>query len=201
MAKQTSSIKLPALPYDYADLAPIISKEQLTMHHAKHHQAYVDNTNKLFELLQSTRKAGTELDSKAFSKALSFNYGGHLLHTLFWENMIAPKQFKKPGASITRLIKQEFGSFERFQTEFSNLAVSTEGSGWATLVYDKETDRLLLNQIEKHNVNLISDLKAVLVLDVWEHAYYLDYGSNRKDFVANFWQIVNWAKVEERIKE
>jgi Fe-Mn family superoxide dismutase len=188
--------KLQPLPYDYKDLEPYISAEVLTLHHDKHHAAYVNAANALLDKIADARKNNTELDYKSVLKALSFNVGGHILHEMFWENM-APfgTAQGKPAGKILKALEKEFGSFERFKTEFSETAKSVEGSGWAVLSKD-----LAIMQIEKHNVNIIPEAQIILVLDVWEHAYYLDYKNDRAKFIENWWNIVNWKEVEKRFQ-
>lgn len=192
---------LPDLNFGYKDLEPFISETQLQLHHQKHHAAYVNGANAILETLDKNRREGSDGDAKALSKALSFNAAGHLLHTLFWENLApAAKTGPKPQGLLAKVIDGEFGSFERFKKEFSQTAISTEGSGWATLVFCRMTRRPLLMQVEKHNANVIPTFRALLVLDVWEHAYYLDYKNDRAKFVEAFWSIVNWAAVNQRLE-
>lgn len=200
MAKENLYI-LPELPYGYKDLEPYISEEQLRLHHDKHHQAYVDGANAILGKLDNARKEGTDLDIKSILKSLSFNIGGHLLHSLFWKN-IAPADKGgggEPKGEIGEAIKKEFSSFERFKNEFSEAAKSVEGSGWAALTYCQQTKRPLIMQIEKHNVNVYPMFNIILVLDIWEHAYYLDYKNKRADFINAFWNIVNWDEANKRL--
>ena len=193
---------LPELPYGYKDLEPHISEEQLKIHYEKHHRGYVDGANAILQKLDKTRKEGTELDVKSTLKALSFNIGGHVLHSLFWPNLAPPnKGGGKPGGVLGDAIEQEFGSFERFKTEFSEAAVSVEGSGWAALSFCRQTDRPLIMQIEKHNTNVYPMFRILMVLDVWEHAYYIDYRNQRAKFVDAFWNIVNWEEVNKWLEE
>lgn len=193
---------LPKLPFGYKDLEPHMSEEQLTIHHDKHHQGYVNKSNTILEKLDKARKDNTELDMKSTLKALSFSIGGHILHSLFWPNL-APtdKGGGKPGGVLGDTIDKEFGSFERFKKEFSQAAVSVEGSGWAALSFCRKTNRPIIMQIEKHNVNIYPMFKILMVLDVWEHAYYLDYKNQRAKFVDSFWNIVNWDEVNKRLEE
>lgn len=193
---------LPKLPYGYKDLEPQISEEQLTIHHDKHHQAYVTGANGIIEKLDKARKEGADLDMKATLKELSFNIGGHLLHSLFWSNLApAGKGGGTPGGALGDAINIEFGSFERFKKEFTQAAVSVEGSGWAALAFCEQTKRPIIMQIEKHNVNVYPKFVILMDLDVWEHAYYLDYKNARPKFVEAFWSIVNWDEVNKRFEE
>ncbi|HIH62181.1 MAG TPA: superoxide dismutase [Methanobacteriales archaeon] len=193
--------ELPELPYGYDALEPYISEEQLTIHHQKHHQAYVDGANNLLRKLDEARESKTGIDYKAAAKELSFHVGGFLLHRFFWENMgPADENGGEPHGKIKDYIEKDFGGFERFKEEFSQTAISTEGSGWAMLIYCPLTDRLFIIQVEKHNINLIPQCKVLLVLDVWEHAYYLDYKNLRPDYVEAFWKIINWDEVNNRME-
>ena len=192
---------LPELPYAYNALEPFISEAQLRLHHDKHHAAYVNGANAILERLDKARQAGIDVDMKATLKELSFQSGGHVLHGLFWRNLApAAKASKEPGGALADALKKEFGSFERFKKEFSAAAASTEGSGWAALAWCGMTGRPLIMQIEKHNVNVYPTFRIIMVLDVWEHAYYLDYKNERPRFVDAFWNIVNWDEVNKRLE-
>lgn len=193
---------LPQLPYGYKDLEPYMSEEQLRIHHSKHHQAYVNGANAILQKMDKARKENADLDIKSTLKELSFNIGGHLLHSLFWENLAPPsKGEEKPGGVAGDFIGKEFGSFERFRKEFSQAAVSVEGSGWAALTLCKQTNRPIIMQIEKHNVNVYPMFRILMVLDVFEHAYYLDYKNERAKFVEAFWKIANWDAINKRMEE
>lgn len=194
---------LPQLPYDYKDLQPQISEEQLRIHHQKHHQAYVNGANAILERLDKARKDGTDLDVKSTLKELSWNIGGHVLHGLFWNNLAPSSQGGggQPKGALAEAINKEFGSFERFKKEFTQAAVSVEGSGWATLTRCRQTGRLIIMQVEKHNTNVYPGYRILMVLDVFEHAYYIDYKNDRAKFVEAFWSIVNWNEVDKRFEE
>ncbi|MEM3597072.1 MAG: superoxide dismutase [Candidatus Bathyarchaeia archaeon] len=193
---------LPKLSYAYGDLMPHMSEEQLRIHHSKHHQAYVNGANAILQKLDNARKENIDLDMKATLKELSFNIGGHLLHSLFWENLApASEGGGKPGGIIGDAIEKEFKSFERFRKEFTQAAVSVEGSGWAALAFCKQTGRPIIMQIEKHNMNVYPMFRILMVLDVFEHAYYIDYKNERAKFVEAFWNIVNWDAVNKRLEE
>jgi Fe-Mn family superoxide dismutase len=199
--EMTKSFVLPKLPYDYKALAPYISEQQLMLHHDKHHLAYVNGANAIFDKLDKARKENTELDMKATLRELSFHIGGHLLHSIFWENLApAGKGGGKPGGAIADEIDKEFGSFERFKMEFTKAAASVEGSGWAALAVQECVPRPVIMQIEKHNVNVYPSFQVLMVLDVWEHAYYLDYKNDRAKFVEAFWNLVNWDYINKVLK-
>lgn len=194
--------KVADLPYGYKDLEPYISEEQLTIHHTKHHQAYADAANAILEQkFDAAREQDEDFDVKATAKELSFQVGGYNLHNLFWTNMgPADECGGEPTGTLAEYIEKDFGSFERFKKEFSQAAISVEGSGWAALTLCRRTDRLFIMQIEKHNVNVIPNFRIMMVLDVWEHAYYLDYKNVRPDFVEAFWNVVNWDEVNKRME-
>lgn len=190
---------LPELDYEYSALKPYISEEQLKIHHQKHHQAYVDGANTLLKKFDESRERGDDFDIKATAKEISFHVGGFVLHKLFWKNIgPASENGGEPTGKIAEYIKKDFGSFERFKKEFSQAAISAEGSGWAVLALCRLTDRLFIMQIEKHNINVIPNFRIMLVIDVWEHAYYIDYQNKRPDFVEAFWKIINWDEVNKR---
>jgi superoxide dismutase, Fe-Mn family len=206
--EKVKSFTLPKLPYDYNALAPYISEEQLKLHHDKHHQAYVNGANKLLANIDEAMKTGTQLDYwisfgyvKALAKELSFNIGGHMLHTTFWENLAPTGKGGggQPGGAIADVINKEFGSYDAFKKMFSAAAATTEGSGWAALAMHPCIGRPIIVQIEKHNINVIPNFQILMALDVWEHAYYVDYKNDRAKFVEAFWNIVNWDKVNKNL--
>ena len=191
---------LPQLPYGYKALAPYISENQLTLHHQKHHQGYVTGANAILEKLDKARRENADLDMKALLKELSFHLGGFRLHNMFWQNM-APSGVGgggEPKGELAGAINAEFKTFERFKKEFTQTASSVEGSGWAVLTHCMNTQRLMMMQVEKHNVNIIPGYRILMVLDLWEHAYYLDYKNDRAKFIDAFWHIVNWDEVNAR---
>ncbi len=194
---------LPELPYGYNDLEPYISEDQLTLHHQKHHQAYVSAANTILEKLDKAHNENSEVDVKSLAKELSFNVGGIQLHNLFWQNLAPSKKGGggEPADVLSDAIKDSFGNFARFKKEFTQAAISCEGSGWAALTYCNQSNRLMVIQIEKHNVNFPPGCQsAIMVLDVWEHAYYLDYKNEKSKFVEAFWNIVNWNTVKQRFE-
>jgi superoxide dismutase, Fe-Mn family len=194
---------LPKLPYEYSALAPHISEEQLKLHHQKHHQAYVNGANAVFEKLDKARKENADLDMKATLKELSFHIGGFKLHNLFWENLAPAGKGGGgvPKGALAKAIDGEFGTVARFKKEFTQAATSAEGSGWAVLSFCRKTQRPLIMQLEKHNVNVIPGYDILMVIDVWEHAYYLDYKNDRAKFVDAFWNLVNWDAVAQRFEK
>jgi Fe-Mn family superoxide dismutase len=202
MAEKKGMYSLPDLPYGYGDLAPFVSEALLKVHHDGHHQKYVKQANALLEKFDQARADGSSLDMKCAAQALAFNVGGHYLHSLFWKNMAPPSKGGggRPGGRIGDEIDKEFGSYERFQKEFTELANSVESSGWATLVWCTQTGRPLLVQIKDHDLCAIPGFRTLLVLDEWEHAYYLDYTNKKPDYTAGFWNVVNWEEVDRRLE-
>jgi len=197
---KNSYYHLPDLPFSYDSLWPFLTEQQVRIHHQHHHQAYVDNANKLLDELRQLRTKKKQADIKSLSRALLFNLSGHKLHTLFWENLKSKNQDTLP-ATLKKEIAKNFTSFENFKIEFSTLANSVFGSGWTALAYNRESDSLIIYQIEKHNDNILPNHKILLIIDVWEHAYYIDYIHNRGRYVDAFWEVVNWKKVDERLKK
>ncbi|MBI2957900.1 MAG: superoxide dismutase, partial [Chloroflexi bacterium] len=179
------------------------SEEQLRIHHTKHHQGYVDGANAVIEKLNKARKDGVDLDMKATLKELSFHLGGHRLHAMFWQNMAPPAKGGggRPSGRLEKCINNEWGGFDRFKKEFTQAATSVEGSGWAVLTYCADSNRPGILQVEKHNVNFPTGYPLLMCLDVWEHAYYLDYKNLRAKFVEAFWSIVNWDAVNKWFEE
>jgi len=191
---------LPKLNFSYGDLAPHMSEEQLKIHYEKHHQAYVNGANAILQKLDKARSDGSDVDMKATLKELSFQIGGHLLHSLFWGNL-SPKGGGQPKGKIAEALEKEFGSFERFKKEFTQAAASVEGSGWAALAFCRQTSRPIIMQVEKHNTNVYPMFRILMVIDVFEHAYYLDYKNDRAKFIENFWSIVDWNAVNKRLED
>jgi len=199
--EQNKFYVLPKLPYDYAELEPYMSKEQLTIHHDKHHQAYVNGANAILQKLDKARKENADIDVKSTLKELSWNIGGHLLHSLYWGNLAPTAEAGgKPGGMLGDWLEKEFGSFERFKKEFTAAATSVEGSGWAALARCTQTNRPMIMQIEKHNTNVYPTFRILMVVDVFEHAYYIDYKNDRAKFVEAFWNILNWNEVSKRLE-
>ncbi len=200
--EQVDLYELPPLPYGYNALEPNLSEELLRVHHDKHHAAYVNGANAILTKMDKARSENADFDTKAAFKELSFFIGGHVLHSMFWDGM-APAG-KGGGGEATGLIGskivKEFGSFERFKKLFSMTANSVEGSGWAALAYCKKTNRPIIMQVEKHNTNVYPNFRLLLVLDVWEHAYYLDYKNERAKFIEAWWNLVNWDEANQLLE-
>ncbi|PDQ35934.1 MAG: superoxide dismutase [Candidatus Lumbricidophila eiseniae] len=189
---------LPELPYDYAALEPFISGVIMELHHSKHHQAYVTGANAALAALAEARESDNLASVNKFEKDLSFNLGGHINHSIFWTNL-APATGARPEGELAAAITDSFGSFEKFQAHFTAVAMGVQGSGWAVLAWDSLGQRPIIVQFFDQQSNLPAGLIPLLMLDVWEHAYYLDYKNVRADYVAAFWKIVNWSNVSDRL--
>ncbi|MDD3661682.1 MAG: superoxide dismutase [Candidatus Dojkabacteria bacterium] len=189
---------LPELPYEYSALEPVISAETMRLHHGTHHAAYVKGANSALELLERSRTSEHDVDVSAVLRSLSFNVNGHVLHDIFWKSMRAPQKRNKPSAMLEKIFDETFGCFDDFISEFKHAALKVEGSGWAVLSKDPDNG-ILITQVEKHTVNHIAGYTPVLTLDVWEHAYYLDYRSDRGAYIDAWWDVVNWDFVEQRL--
>ena len=194
---------LPALPYAYNALEPYISQQIMTLHHDKHHNAYVTGANAALDKLEKARAGTLQIDIKGTLRDLSFNVGGHKLHSIFWMNMAAAGKGGggAPSGKLAEKIAADFGSVDKFKAQFSDAAKAVEGSGWALLLYDHEIDSLVLTQVEKQNFMHLPELPILLGLDVWEHAYYLQYLNDRAKYVEAWWNVVNWEDVGKRLEE
>jgi superoxide dismutase [Mn] len=189
---------LPELPYAYDALEPHISAEIMELHHSKHHQNYVNGANAALEKLEAARKDGSiAAVVTALSKDLAFNLGGHTNHSLFWENL-GPNGGGKPTGALAAAIDEDFGSFAEFQKHFAAAALGLQGSGWAVLAYDKIGERLVIEQMTDQQGNLSIDLVPLLLLDMWEHAFYLQYKNVKADYVAAVWNGFNWDEAAAR---
>ncbi len=191
---------LPPLPYDYDALEPHIDQEIMRLHHDKHHQNYVDGLNKAEKEMQKARMTGNFELIKHWEREAAFHGAGHYLHTIFW-SIMSPEGGGKPSGMLMKEINQSFGSFEQFKQHFSEAAKNVEAVGWAILVWSPRSHRLEILQAEKHQNLSQWDIIPLLTLDVWEHAYYLQYKNDRKKYVDNWWNVVNWKEVERRFHE
>ena len=190
--------ELPELPYAYDALEPHISAEIMQLHHDKHHATYVAGANAALDALEAERNGEANPDRlRALSKNLAFNMGGHTNHSIFWKNM-APNAGGNPTGEIAEAIDRDFGSFEAFKKQFSGVATGLQGSGWAVLGYDHIAGRLIIQQLTDQQGNVSVDFTPVLMLDMWEHAFYLQYKNVKADYVEAWWNVVNWADVNER---
>ncbi|GAB3618335.1 superoxide dismutase [Okibacterium endophyticum] len=188
---------LPELPYDYAALEPHISATIMELHHSKHHQAYVTGANTAHEQLAEARETGNLANVNKLEKDLAFNLGGHVNHSVFWQNL-SPQGGGDPEGELAAAIDDSFGSIDAFRAHFTATALGVQGSGWAVLAWDDLGDQPVIFQLFDQQGNVPLGVTPLLQLDVWEHAYYLDYKNVRADYVKAFWQIVNWADVQRR---
>ena len=188
---------LPDLPYDYSALEPSISGTIMELHHSKHHQAYVTGANTALTQLAEARDSGNLANVNKLEKDLAFNLGGHVNHSIFWTNL-SPDGGDKPTGELAAAIDDDFGSFDKFQAHFTATALGVQGSGWAVLGWDSIGQRPIIVQFFDQQANLPAGIVTLLMLDVWEHAYYLDYKNVRADYVKAFWNIANWDNVQQR---
>ncbi len=188
--------KLPDLNYDYAALEPHISARIMELHHSKHHQAYVTGANAALDAMAEARESNSFTNLPKLQKDLAFNLGGHVNHSIFWQNQSPTGG--EPGGELLAAINEHFGSFEKFKNHFSAAAVGIQGSGWAYLAWDALGNRLIIGQLYDQQGNLAMGNIPLLMLDMWEHAFYLDYQNVKADYVKAFWNIVNWEDVAKR---
>jgi superoxide dismutase, Fe-Mn family len=188
---------LPPLPYDYAALEPHISAKIMELHHDKHHKLYVDGANKALEQLEEARKGGDFSHVAALEKALAFNVSGHVLHSLFWNNL-SPDGGDQPQGELADALKRDFGSFDAFKKQMTQAAATHTGSGWAALVWDPISSRLLTAQIHDHQSETLVGSVPLMVIDAWEHAYYLQYQNEKAKFFDAIWNVWNWDDIARR---
>lgn len=194
---------LPPLPYDYNALEPYIDEQTMRLHHDRHHQAYVDGLNRALEGLAKARETGDFAAVQQLSRLVAFHGGGHYNHTVFW-NIMAPSGRGgggEPQGTLREQIEKDFGSFDAFKKHFSAASVAVEGNGWGVLAWHPGLGALLVEtMMNQQNLTIIGSY-PILMLDVWEHAYYLKYQNRRADYVAAWWNVVNWEAVAQRFEE
>lgn len=192
--------ELPKLDYAYDALEPVIDAKTVELHHSKHHQSYVDGLNKANKALEEARKNKDFSLVKHLKKEIAFHGSGHILHSIYWKNMCPQNESKeKPEGELLKAIENKFGSYETFEEEFKKTTTVVEGSGWGVLAYVNGDLEILT--IEKHQNLTQMGAIPLLVCDVWEHAYYLNYQNKRPEYIENFFKIVNWDDVEERFEK
>jgi len=187
---------LPELPYDYAALEPHISGKIMQLHHDKHHQTYVTGANTALEQLAEARESGNLANVNKLEKDLAFNLGGHVNHSIFWTNL--GPDTKVPEGELAAAIDEFFGSFEKFQAQFTAVATGIQGSGWSVLAWDTVGQKLTTFQLFDQQANVPFGLVPIFMLDMWEHAFYLDYLNVKADYVKAVWNIVDWENVAAR---
>ena len=188
---------LPELGYDYAALEPSISGKIMQLHHDKHHQAYVTGANTALAKLAEARDSGDFANVNRLQKDLAFNLSGHVNHTIFWTNL-SPNGGDKPTGELAAAIDDNFGSFDKFVGQFTAASAGIQGSGWGALVWDSLGGKLLVQQYYDHQNNFPTGSVPLLLLDMWEHAFYLDYLNVKADYIKGFWKIANWENVQQR---
>ena len=189
---------LPELDYDYGALEPHISAQIMELHHSKHHNAYVTGANTALEKLAEAREGGNFAAINKLEKDLAFHLGGHINHSVFWKNM-SPDGGGRPEGEVAAAIDEFFGTFDGFQAQFNEAANGIQGSGWSMLVWDTLGQRLNINQLFDQQGNLPVGQLPILQLDMWEHAFYLQYKNVKGDYVKAWWNVINWANVGERL--
>ncbi|KRF31320.1 superoxide dismutase [Yonghaparkia sp. Soil809] len=194
-----SVYSLPDLPYDYAALEPHISARIMELHHSKHHAAYVTGANTALEKMAEARESGDFANINRLEKDLAFHLGGHVNHSIFWTNL-SPEGGDKPEGELASAIDEFFGSFDKFVAHFTAASMGIQGSGWGVLSWDPIGRRLVIQQLFDQQGNTAQATVPLLQLDMWEHAFYLDYVNVKADYVKAFWNIVNWKNVAERFQ-
>ncbi|MGW2149891.1 superoxide dismutase [Nonomuraea bangladeshensis] len=188
---------LPDMPYDYAALEPAITGEILELHHAKHHAAYVKGANDTLERLAEARDKGEFGGLVGLEKTYAFNLSGHVLHTIFWQNL-SPDGGDRPDGELGDAIAEHFGSFDAFKKQLTTATATVQGSGWGVLAWEPLGRRLVVEQVYDHHGNVGMNTTPLLVFDAWEHAYYLQYRNVRPDYVEKLWGLINWNDVISR---
>jgi len=190
---------LPDLDYDFAALEPHISGRIMQLHHGKHHAAYVAGANTTLDLIAEARDKNDLTWINKLQKDLAFNLGGHVNHSIFWKNLSASGG-DKPTGELAAAIDEFFGSFDGFRAHFTANAMGIQGSGWSILAWDVLGQRLIIEQLYDQQGNLVAASVPLLMLDMWEHAFYLDYQNVKADYVSAFWNIVSWQDVQARFE-
>ncbi|KOT38502.1 superoxide dismutase [Streptomyces caelestis] len=190
---------LPDLPYDYSALAPAITPEILELHHAKHHAAYVKGANDTLEQIAEIRDKDqlTPTGLVGLEKTYAFNLSGHVLHSIFWQNL-SPDGGDRPDGALATAIDEHLGGFEAFKKQLTVATTSVQGSGWGVLAWEPLGKRLIVEQVYDHHGNVGQGSTPLLVFDAWEHAYYLQYKNVRPDYVTKLWDLVHWEDVAAR---
>jgi len=189
--------ELPPLDYDFAALEPHLSARIVELHHDKHHAAYVAGANTTLEKLAEARESGEFVTINQLEKNLAFHVSGHVLHSLLWKNL-SPDGGGAPDGELAAAIDESFGSLDAFRKQFDEAAMGVQGSGWAALAWEPTGQLLVVEQVYDHQSNLAQGAPPLLVLDMWEHAYYLQYENVKGDWVQAFWNLVNWPDVASR---
>jgi Fe-Mn family superoxide dismutase len=196
-----TAYQLPDLPYDYGALEPHYSARQVELHHDKHHATYVKGANDTLAALDKFRSSGAEDQAqlRGLERALAFNVSGHLLHSLFWPSM-SPQGGGNPEGELKAAIEDAFGSVDAMKTQLGLATTTVFGSGWGALVWEPLAEKLMIQQIYDHQSNMSPANLPLLVIDGWEHAFYLQFENRKNEWVESFWNIVNWERVAARFE-
>ncbi|CAD8092944.1 unnamed protein product [Paramecium primaurelia] len=196
---------LPALKYGYSDLEPVLSATLLEFHHSKHHQAYINNLNAAQEQLEDALAKNDVQRIANIQGIIKFNLGGHLNHSLFWENLTPIKngggQLPDANSALVQEINKNWGSVDNFKTFFNTRTAAIQGSGWGFLGVDQQSKKLRYLELPNQEIPQNYGLTPILTIDVWEHAYWWDYKNVRPNFLTNIWKIINWKDVEGRYNQ
>lgn len=188
---------LPDLRYDYGALEPHISGKIMELHHDKHHRTYVKGANDTLAALEKARSQDDFERIAALEHALAFNVSGHVLHSIFWQNL-SPHGGGEPDGELAAAIERDFGSYHAFRSQLVKASSTIMGSGWGALAWDPVSRRLITTQLHDHQSETTPGGIPLLVLDAWEHAYYLQYGPDKAKYLEAIWNVVNWKDVAKR---
>ncbi|MGE0878326.1 MAG: superoxide dismutase [Acidimicrobiia bacterium] len=191
--------ELPELGYDYGALEPHLSARILELHHSKHHKAYVDGANATIDKIAAARDANDFGGIVGLEKTLAFNVSGHVLHSIYWSNL-APKTGGRPDGELASALDESFGGFDKFKAQMTQASSTVQGSGWGVLSWDPTGARLLVEQVYDHQSNVAQMATPLLVIDAWEHAFYLQYENRKAEYVEAIWNVVDWANVAARFE-
>lgn len=189
--------ELPELDYDYGALAPHISGQINELHHTKHHAAYVKGANDTLDKLAEAREKGDFGSIVGLETTLAFNLAGHANHVVWWK-ILSPEGGDRPTGDLAAAIDEAFGSWDKFQAQFTAVATTIQGNGWAALSWDPVGKTLITQQLRDHHNNLILPTVPILLVDVWEHAFYLDYKNVKADYIKALWNVYNWGEISKR---
>ncbi len=198
-----NSFQLPQLPYDFSALEPVISGEIMEIHYTKHHQAYVTNLNVALEKSMEAEASGNLSAMIALQQSIRFNGGGHVNHSIFWTNLapVGKGGGDIPSGGFAQALQHEFGSLEAFVEKFNAQTLAIQGSGWGWLGLNQTTGRLVIAACANQDPLSTQGLVPLLGIDVWEHAYYLQYKNARAEYLKNIWKVVSWKNVEQRYEQ
>jgi len=195
-----TTYELPDLPYDYSALEPHYSARMLELHHDKHHATYVKGANSTLEKLADARERQDFAAINQLQKSLAFHVSGHVLHSLFWKNLSPESDGGTPEGALADAIEDNFGGFDGFRAQLTEAATNVQGSGWGALAWEPVGRRLVVEQVYDHQGNVGNGTIPLLVLDMWEHAYYLQYENRKEEWVQAYWRLINWPDVADRLK-